>query len=181
MKLEWLGKYRDFFENWFYYANTYGQIYSIQGFHDTTVPCSLAELQILEYILENEEKNQKMAEIAMRLGISPATFSKNVKKMVQKNLLEKYKSTINKKEIIVKSTSLGEKVYKEYVDGLLNKRFRETFKILDQIPSMYIDEFSQIFKLNADSMVKQMKKMQEEKNPKDSSNSSVIELIKVEN
>lgn len=177
MKLEWLGKYRDFFESLYHYTNTYGQIYSVQGFHHTSVSCSLAELQILEYILENEEKNQKMSEVAERLGVSPATFSKNVKKMVQKNLLEKYKSTANKKEIIVKTSLLGKKVYKEYVTGLLEIRFKETFEILDTIPETYIDAISKIFKLHADSMMKQLQK---NKNPKETPNSSSVKLIKVD-
>lgn len=88
MNLIWLGKYRSFFENLSLYTNVYGQAYTIQGFHGTSVPCSLAQIQVLEYILENEEENQKMSEVARRLGLSPSAFSKNVKKMMDKQLLE---------------------------------------------------------------------------------------------
>ena len=95
MQLEWLGKYRAFIESLIFYVNIYGQVYTSQGFHDTSVPCSVAQIQVLEYILENEEKNQKMAEVANRLGISPSAFSKNVKKMEEKGLLERYRSVNN--------------------------------------------------------------------------------------
>ena len=60
MNLIWLGKYRSFFENLSLYTNVYGQAYTIQGFHGTSVPCSLAQIQVLEYILENEEENQQI-------------------------------------------------------------------------------------------------------------------------
>lgn len=180
MKLEWLGKYRNFFENLYYYTNTYGQVYTLSDFHQTSVPCSLAQIQILEYILENEEQNQKMAQVAQRLGVSPATFSKNVKKMVEKKLLEKYKSTTNKKEIIVKASSLGRQVYDEYVAALMEMRFRDTFAILDQIPAEYIDKLASVFKLNADSMNHQLKLMQERKQAAENP-TEAVELIKIDN
>lgn len=178
MKLEWLGKYREFFENLYYYTNTYGQVYSLQEFHQTSVPCSLAQIQILEYILENEEENQKMAQIAERLGISPATFSKNVRKMVDKKLLERYQSTTNKKEIIIKTSALGKKVYQEYVTGLMDMRFRETFKILDEVPQEYIDKCSQVFKLNADSMIRQLQDLRQQKKVKNDNKN--IKLVKLD-
>lgn len=179
MELKWMGKYRSFFESMYCYINTYDQIYSIQGFHKTSVPCSLAQIQILEYILENEERNQKMAQVAERLGVSPATFSKNVKKMTEKGLLEKYKRENDKKDVIVKVSPLGKKVYEEYVEALMDMRFRETLKILDSIPERYIDKMSQIFKLNADSMAEQLKKMKNEKSA-EPAKASAERLIKIE-
>ena len=80
MNLIWLGKYKSFFENLSLYTNVYGQAYTVQGFHGTSVPCSLAQIQVLEYILENEEENQKMSEIARRLGLSPAPFPRTSRK-----------------------------------------------------------------------------------------------------
>ncbi len=163
MELKWMGKYRDFFEYLYYYINTYEQVYTIQGFHETSVECSIAQIQILEYILENEERNQKMVQVARRLGVSAATFSKNVKKMTEKGLLEKYQKENNKKDIIVKVSPLGRKVYEEYVEGLMDMRFRETFQILDTIPDRYVEKIARIFKLNADSLERQRLQMKEKK------------------
>lgn len=160
MQLEWLGKYRTFIESLIFYVNIYGQIYNHQGFHDTSVPCSVAQIQVLEYILENEEKNQKMAEVANRLGISPSAFSKNVKKMVDKGLLDKYRSVNNKKDIIVKASPLGRNVYQEYVNSLWERRFKKTFEILDEIPEEYVQKFAEILKYNAESLIAQMNEHQ---------------------
>lgn len=160
MQLEWLGKYRTFIESLIFYVNIYGQVYTSQGFHDTSVPCSVAQIQVLEYILENEEKNQKMAEVAKRLGISPSAFSKNVKKMVDKGLLDRYRSVNNKKDIIIKASPLGRKVYQEYVDSLWERRFKKTFEILDEIPEEYVEKFTEILKYNAESLIAQMNEHQ---------------------
>lgn len=65
-------------------------------------------------------------------------FSKIVKKMVEKGLLEKYKAIDNKKEIIVKASSLGHKVYEEYVTSLYERRFKHTFDLFDKVPEEYL-------------------------------------------
>ncbi len=160
MQLEWLGKYRTFIESLIFYVNIYGQVYTSQGFHDTSVPCSVAQIQVLEYILENEEKNQKMAEVANRLGISPSAFSKNVKKMEEKGLLDRYHSVNNKKDVIIKASPLGRKVYQEYVDSLWERRFKKTFEILDEIPEVYIQKFTEMLNYNAESLISQMNEHQ---------------------
>ncbi|HHV11352.1 MAG TPA: MarR family transcriptional regulator [Clostridiales bacterium] len=160
MKLEWLGKHRNFIEGLIQYTNVYSQIYNLQGFHNTSVPCSVAQIQVLEYILENEDKNEKMAEVADRLGVSSSAFSKNVKKMTEKKLLEKYRSNTNRKDIIIKVSPLGKQVYDEYVKSLYEKRFRHTFELLDKIPSQYIDIVSEVLRFNAESINEQIKEYQ---------------------
>ena len=85
MELTWMGKYRTFVEMLIKYGNSYAQSYNTEGDYGISAVFSPSQLQVLEYILENEEKNQNMAEIAARLGIMPSAFSKNVKKMTQKS------------------------------------------------------------------------------------------------
>lgn len=177
MKLEWLGNYRGFFENLFRYTNTYGQIYNVHGFHQTSVPCSLAQIQVLEHILENEEKHQNMSEIAQRLGISASAFSKNVKKMMDKGLLEKYHSSINKKDVIVKASETGRQVYREYADNLYQFRFKRTFEMLDHIPLEYVEQFAEILGYNADSIQQQMSQSRQ---PKEDLEAPPVELIRIE-
>ncbi|MDC7249429.1 MAG: MarR family transcriptional regulator [Sphaerochaetaceae bacterium] len=176
MKLEWLGDYRNLIESLIRYTNVYAQVYNIKGFHDTKVKCSLAQIQVLEYVLENEEKNLKMAENAKRLGISPSAFSKNVKNMENKGLLEKYCTNTNKKEIIIKTTDLGREVYNEYTTKLQKIRFDKTFEILNQIPVQYINKFEELLNFNAESMLEQKNKIRKAKGKK---NNSKIKLIKI--
>lgn len=92
MKLDWLGEYRLLMEKIIKCANTYARTYRKKMSYGTDILISLAEIQVLEYILENEEKYQNMAEIALRLGVSSSAFSKNVKQMLSKEIC--WKNTI---------------------------------------------------------------------------------------
>ena len=91
MKLEWMGEYRDVVEAIIGVANIYNQIYNYKVFSDPSGKILLTanEVQIIEYIYENEERNDNMSEVARRLSISQSTFSKKVKQLVQKGLLER--------------------------------------------------------------------------------------------
>ena len=82
MQLEWMGQYRELMEKLIQYGNAYAQNYNREVDLGEGVRFTPAQLQALEYILENEDGCQNMAQIAARLGISPSSFSKNVAKMV---------------------------------------------------------------------------------------------------
>ncbi len=110
---------------------------------------SALQLQVMEYILENEEKNQSMVEIAMRLGISVSTFSKNVKNMAEKGLVEKYHVLGNRKEVIVKTTDYGKKIYQMYAEYILKTVFGPIFHILDSQPDEALDAFAEVIRLAA--------------------------------
>lgn len=180
MNTKWLGKHRDFIGCLIKYANNYGQAYNVLGFHKTSVPCTLAQIQVIEYTIENEEKNQKMHEVAKRLGISTSAFSKNVKKMVEKGLLEKYKAIDNKKEIIVKASPLGRQVYEEYVTALYERRFKHTFELLDKVPEEYLNIVAEVLDFNAESIAEQMSESFSSKSSKsDDIAPPVKKLIKI--
>ena len=87
MKLQWMGEYRPFVEKLIKYANVYASIYNKEDYYGTSIPISFSQIQVLEYLLENEELNLNMSEIAGRLGISPSAFTKLVNKLTQKDLL----------------------------------------------------------------------------------------------
>ncbi|MBQ6482323.1 MAG: winged helix-turn-helix transcriptional regulator [Anaerolineaceae bacterium] len=140
MKLEWLGEYRKFVEKTIKFANAYASTYQKEQSFGTKVMFSSSQIQTIEYILENEDKNQTMAEIAERLGISRSAFSKNVKKMIEKGLLEKYRTSDNHKNIIVRVSPLGREAYNDYCkyvkNGIMDKMFAE----LDGIPKEYLEK-----------------------------------------
>ena len=147
MKLEWLGEYRDFVEKMIKFANMYANSYQKESYYGSEIHFSPSQLQTMEYILESEDKNQNMGEIAARLGISPSAFSKNVKKMIDKGLLEKYHTADNRKNVIVKVSPLGREVYQAYSQFALEHRFAPIFQILDQIPREYVDKFTAVAEL----------------------------------
>lgn len=90
MYLEWMGKNRAFVEKFIRYANTYAAVYKKEALYGTDIPISFEQVQVLEYLLENEQLNQNMSMIASRLGITPSNFTRIVNKLSGKNLLEKY-------------------------------------------------------------------------------------------
>lgn len=150
MQLNWMGKYRHFLEQLFRFGNLYAQAYKIEDSYTGDISFSPAQIQIMEYILENEDNNFKMAEIASNLGITPSSFSKNVKKMMEKGLLEKYHANNNKKDVIIHVSPAGRKLYEDYICFAYNRVYKEIFDILDKIPKEYVDQFTHILELSAE-------------------------------
>lgn len=143
MKLEWMGEYRDVVEAIIGVANIYNQVCNYKVFSDQSGEILLTanEVQIIEYIYENEERNDNMSEVARRLSISQSTFSKKVKQLVEKGLLERYCTVNNKKNIVIKLSETGKKFYADYVAGQQTDVWREMFARLDQIDRKSIDVF----------------------------------------
>lgn len=144
MKLEWMGEYRDVVEKLIRYCNEYGNIYKREQYYGTKIKFSYAQIQVIEYLLENEERNQNMSTIAARLGISNSVFSKLVNQLVTKGLLQKYHTMNNRKDVIVRVTELGRSTYMEYSDFILKNHFQKMFDIADQLPRETIPVIAQM-------------------------------------
>ena len=130
MMLEWMGQYRDLIGNFYRSANGYSQICKTELF-GSPIPFSPYEVQIMEHILEYADRNKNMKWYASRLGLSQATYSKYVQKLVNKGLLEKYHTSENKKNVILKVSPLGMKEYAEYAKIAGEYMFHELFRYLD--------------------------------------------------
>lgn len=153
MRLEWLGKYGDFVEKLVHYGNAYAQNYNTERSFGVGASFSASEIQTLEYILTNQDKNQNMAEMAYYLGIPASTFSKNVNKMMKKGLVEKYHFSTNRKEIILRVSDFGKDVYEQYSRFAYERLYKDVFSVLDQIPAEYVEKFTQILKLCAEENI----------------------------
>ena len=89
MKLAWMGEYREMVEALIHYCNIYAAAYKVEKMEFQGVSYSYAQIQVLEYLLENEERNENMSAIAARLGITRSNFTKIVNRLVAKGLLDK--------------------------------------------------------------------------------------------
>ena len=145
LKLEWLGKYRKFVGALYRSANTYSQCCRDNSLGEH-VKFNPYEVQTLEWILENEDKNKNMKWNAAHLGMRPNTYSKNIQKMVEKGLLEKYHTTDNKKNVIIRVSDLGRKEYEAYSRYAYQKWFEDLFAMLDEIPEEYVEKFTDILR-----------------------------------
>jgi len=144
MELNWMGKNRYFVERLIKFGNLYATIYSKEHYYGTDVKISFAQIQVVEYLLENEELNQNMSMIAERLGISSSNFTKLVQKLEAKELLKKYNTEENKKNIIIRVTDTGRSVYKVYSEFIVKHYFAEIFDITAEIPQEFILLFTKI-------------------------------------
>lgn len=138
MKLEWMGEYRSFLEALIHYCNIYCGAYTVEAFEYKGVKYSFAIIQVLEYLIENEERKENMSSIANRLGISRSHFTKLVKKIQDKGLVDKVCKGNSKKELNLVVTDFGHEFYEHYSALVVEGHFSKMFACLDQIPPEYI-------------------------------------------
>lgn len=133
MYLNWMGKNRFFVEKMIQFANMYAAVYKKEELYGTEIPISFEQVQVLEYLLENEQLNQNMAMIAQRLGITPSNFTRIVNKLVKKGLLEKYYMEGNRKNIIIRVTDSGRELYQTYSRYISENIFSGLFEASEEI------------------------------------------------
>ena len=144
MKLEWMGPYRELIGDFYRSANGYSQICKTEMFGDP-VPFSPYEVQIMEHILEHADQRHNMKWYASRLGLSQATFSKYVQKLVNKGLIEKYHAQGNNKDIILMLSPLALQEYESYAQAARERWFQELFDLLDKAEPKERELVRQVF------------------------------------
>ena len=146
MKLEWMGEFRDIIGNFYRSANGYSQICKEELFGEP-VRFSPYEVQIMEHILEHADQHRNMKWYASRLGLSQATYSKYVRKLVDKGLLEKYHVVGNKKDIILQVSPLGIKEYEAYSKLAEKYLFRDFLSHLQNVSPDELEAIRKTFAL----------------------------------
>ena len=132
MKLEWMGQHRAAVEALIRCGNSYAQGLNLRGLMTDKVDISAAELQVMEYILENEERRENMSQVAARLDISQSSFSKLVSELVRLGLLEKFRTANNRKNVIIQPTDFAREVYRQYAVGA-QRAWQPIFDELDRM------------------------------------------------
>ncbi len=145
MKLQWLGEYRELVEALICFANSYMSVHN-KEFMGDKVNISFSQIQIVEYLLENEEHNQKMSEVAKRLGITASSFTKLANKLVGKGILQKYHIKGNKKDIIIRVTPLGKSEYQKYSEQYASLLFSEMFQIGEEVSDKDLKVFTRMLR-----------------------------------
>ncbi len=145
MKLQWLGEYRDLVEALICFANNYASLHN-KEFMGDDIKISFSQIQVVEYLLENEDYNQKMSEVAKRLGITVSSFTKLARKLEEKGILKKYHIKGNKKDIIIQVTPLGREVYKNYSEQVAKEIFSEMFKLGKNLSEQELELFTEMLR-----------------------------------
>ena len=142
MKMEWMGEYRDVVESLIHYCNIYANVYRHEHMVFQDVTYSYSQIQVLEYLLENEERQENMSAIAFRLGISRSAFTKIVNRLEAKGLVDKAYMQGSRKELIVTVNEFGKALYDDYAKEILNSHFQPMFAQLGKIPRDYYPNLS---------------------------------------
>ncbi len=133
MKLDWMGEYRGVVEALIHYCNIYASVYRIEKMTYRDVRYSYAQIQVLEYLLENEERGDNMAAIAKRLGITRSNFTKITQRLVQKGLVEKKCRPGGRRDMCVEVTPLGRELYEDYSKSIFLRHFSSMFDELEKL------------------------------------------------
>lgn len=134
MKMDWMGEYREVVEALIHYCNIYADVYKNEHMVFQDVTYSFSQVQVLEYLLENEERQENMSSIANRLGISRSNFTKIVNRLEAKGLVEKAYMQGSRKELMVTVNDFGKALYEDYSQEILRTHFSPMFQKLEQLP-----------------------------------------------
>lgn len=155
MGLEWLGKHRTFTEKLMKFGNAYARSYNDEKrTPGVEIQLSSAQIQILECIMENQDQDINMASLSAKLGMTASAFSKNIKKLTDRDLIERYQKSTNRKDIIIKVSELGQNVYEQYTRHAMAEVFSDMFVVLDDIPDEYVEKFEEILVMAANATQK---------------------------
>lgn len=133
MKLEWMGEYRDVVEALIHYCNIYAGVYRTEKMHYAGISYSYSQIQVLEYLLENEERGENMSAIANRLGITRSHFTKLIQRLSKKGLVEKNRMPGSKRDVSVTVNALGRALYEDYSQRILAGHFSAMFSALEKL------------------------------------------------
>ena len=142
MDLQWMQKHRALVAKMIRFANAYTVMYTHPVRMGTDIEITASQIQTLEYVIENEA--MKMSDIAQKLGVTRATFSRNAQHLVQRGLISRYRRGDNKKEVYLFATDLGKKIYQDYTNYVLENWYQKMFEMADDIPEEYLQKFEEI-------------------------------------
>jgi DNA-binding MarR family transcriptional regulator len=132
MKLEWMGRNREFIRLLMKYMNLFSH-YDKKIPGNSGVSLSAQQWQTLECIIEYEDENRNMFFMANQIGLPKSTFSKNVKQLVDSGLVERYRQSGNRKDIILKPSDKGREYYRTHSVILFEKGWKMPFAILEKL------------------------------------------------
>ena len=138
---EWMGRYRQLVLELSRHANQSIRFMTDRHLKENNdFPCAQA-WQVLEYIVEHPEGMDNMRIIADELGLSKSSLTKYTHELCKLGYIRKYKSSDNKKNIILRATEEGNLFYAQGVEKLMRPVFESLFRELDVIPQEYLDVF----------------------------------------
>ena len=142
MGTEWMGRYRPLVAALVKHTNVVqravGRTVALSGELRLTVQ----EWQVFEYILEHQDDDSCMNHISERLGIPQSTFSKLAKYLCEQGLVDKYQTETNRKNIILRPSAEGEKLYRQQASAMEREKFGGFFQDLEDMSDEQLAMFT---------------------------------------
>lgn len=142
MNTQWMGRYRPLISVLVQHANINLRLTKQRSEVSEGVFLSSLEWQVLEAIIENQGNTLNMNSIAGKLGIPQSTFSRTVKYLCALNLVEKYQTPSNRKNIILIPADAALQLYHSKADHLQDHVFQAFFQSLDALSDEDIRRFT---------------------------------------
>ena len=133
MDTEWMGRYRGLIASLVRHGNVAIRTQTNKKNIGDNIWLNDQQWQILEYLIENRDKIFNMNDVSYRLNIPQSTFSKTIKLLFEKGLVEKYQAVNNRKNIILRPTEYGLKLYDDFSIKDVEKGFKEFFSALENV------------------------------------------------
>ena len=131
MGTEWMGRYRPLVAEIVRHSNITQRLSAARFPVADGINLNAQEWQVFEYILEHTDDDAYMNMISDRLGIAQSTFSKIVKALCGFGLVNKYQTTRNRKNILLRPSEKGVEVYRDYSTNLNWNTFEGFFDALE--------------------------------------------------
>lgn len=133
MQSEWMGRYRPLVAALVKHSNINTKLGKNRSETEIGIPLTANEWQVLETVIEHQHEVSNMNRLAEAIGIPQSTFSKTVKYLCGAGLVEKYQTATNRKNVILKPTTLACDLYEKHAAILAQYVFGDFFRQLEQI------------------------------------------------
>lgn len=149
-KTWWYEEYGEAIAGIVKYGNLYVRYCKRTSDFGTDFQVSLFDLQIIEKVYLKEDLYMNMAELADELGMTQSAFSKNINKLVGMDLIKKYRSENNKKDIFLRVTEKGKETYELHSQYVYDKIFSRVIPIFQQMTEEQISKFVEVLDVMGD-------------------------------
>ena len=149
MKTEWMGRYRGIIQALVKHTNYHVHITNTRLEVKDGIFLNAVEWQVLEYLYEYEDSCDSMNSMSAVLGIPQSSFSYISKRLCDYGLVQRFRMSNNKKNVILKITEKGKDLYEYNVTQHMQQLFAPMFEALKDVPDKYLAAFEQaMYSLN---------------------------------
>lgn len=152
MELSWMGRNRELVRELTRHSNIVNRTLNNANSFNNEVEITCVELQILENLIEKDEENRIMSEVAADVGIPRSAITLSSKHLLAQGLIERFRIEGNHKNIILRPTPLGRKIYQRYSETTALELFSRFFEELDKFSDEELERYTYALRVLNDSL-----------------------------